>query len=202
MSALLTDLYQLTMLQAYVDEGMTQPAVFELFVRKLPAQRNFLVAAGLEQVLQFLETLSFSDAEIAWLREQGGFSEALLDHLKTMRFEGDVDAMPEGTVFFAEEPFIRITAPLPQAQLVESRLLNLAHFQTLIASMPAAISMNTGSSGCWPMPRPSTASAWARRWTRPATRPRSMRSTSSSPTRAFLGASDPRGRPPGQASSK
>ncbi len=71
MSALLTDLYQLTMLQAYLDEGMAQSAVFELFVRKLPAQRNFLVAAGLEQVLQFLETFSFSDAEIAWLREQG-----------------------------------------------------------------------------------------------------------------------------------
>jgi nicotinate phosphoribosyltransferase len=137
MSALLTDLYQLTMLQAYLDEGMAQTAVFELFVRKLPAQRNFLVAAGLEQVLQFLETFSFSDAEVAWLREHGGFSSKLVDHLRTMRFEGDVDAMPEGTVFFADEPIIRVTAPLPQAQLVESRLLNLAHFQTLIASKAA-----------------------------------------------------------------
>lgn len=141
MSALLTDLYQLTMLQAYLDEGMAEPAVFELFVRKLPPERNFLVAAGLEQVLQFLETLSFSHGEIEWLRRQGGFSERLLDHLKTLRFEGDVDAMPEGTVFFAEEPIIRITAPLPQAQLVESRVLNLAHFETLIASKAARVVM-------------------------------------------------------------
>ena len=141
MSALLTDLYQLTMLQAYLDEGMAEPAVFELFVRKLPPERNFLVAAGLEQVLQFLETLSFSHGEIEWLRRQGGFSQRLLDHLKTLRFEGDVDAMPEGTVFFAEEPIIRITAPLPQAQLVESRVLNLAHFETLIASKAARVVM-------------------------------------------------------------
>lgn len=139
MSALLTDLYQLTMLQAYLDEGMTQPAVFELFIRKLPAERNFLVAAGLEQAVQFLETFSFSDSEIAWLREQGGFSSKLIDHLRTIRFEGDVDAMPEGTVFFADEPIIRVTAPLPQAQLMESRLLNLVHFQTLIASKAARI---------------------------------------------------------------
>ncbi len=137
MSALLTDLYQITMLQAYLEEGMAAPAVFELFVRKLPPQRNFLVAAGLEQVLQFLETLAFSKVELAWLRSQGGFSSKLLDHLRTLRFEGDVDAMPEGTVFFADEPLIRVTAPLPQAQLVESRLLNLAHFETLIASKAA-----------------------------------------------------------------
>jgi nicotinate phosphoribosyltransferase len=144
MSALLTDLYQLAMLQAYADEGMDDVAVFELFVRKLPAQRNFLVAAGLEQVLQYLETLAFAPAEIGWLREQGGFSPGLLDRLATLRFEGDVDAMPEGTVFFADEPIIRITAPLPQAQLVESRLLNLAHFQSLIASKAARMVLAAG----------------------------------------------------------
>ncbi len=139
MTALLTDLYQLTMLQAYLDEGMTQPATFELFVRKLPNQRRFLVAAGLEQVLQFLQTLEFSPEELDWLHRQGGFSARLIDHLAGMRFEGDVDAMPEGTVFFADEPILRITAPLPQAQLVESRLLNLVHFQTLIASKAARV---------------------------------------------------------------
>lgn len=144
MTALLTDLYQLTMLQAYLEEGMSAPAVFELFVRKLPPQRNFLVAAGLEPVLQFLETLSFSEAEIDWLREQDGFSPQLLEQLGGLRFEGDVDAMPEGTVFFADEPFIRITAALPQAQLVESRLLNLAHFATLIASKAARIALVAG----------------------------------------------------------
>lgn len=139
MSALLTDLYQLTMMQAYLERGMDEAAVFELFVRKLPPQRNFLLAAGLEQVLEFLETMTFSEAEIAWLEGQGGFSPRLLDHLRGFRFTGDVDAMPEGTPFFADEPVLRVTAPLTQAQLVESRLLNIVHLQTLIASKAARI---------------------------------------------------------------
>ena len=137
MSALLTDLYQLTMLQAYLEEGLSEPAVFELFVRKLPPGRNFLVAAGLEQALEFLQTLSFSEDDIVWLERQGGFSRRLLDYLRAFRFGGDVHAMPEGTVFFADEPILRITAPLPEAQFVESRLLNILHFQTLIASKAA-----------------------------------------------------------------
>ena len=137
MSALLTDLYQLTMLQAYLEEDMSEPAVFELFVRKLPPGRNFLIAAGLEQALEFLETLAFSEEEIAWLDRQGGFSQRLLDYLRGFCFRGDVHAMPEGTVFFADEPILRITAPLPVAQFVESRLLNIVHFQTLIASKAA-----------------------------------------------------------------
>ena len=134
MSALLTDLYQLSMLQAYVDEGMEQKAVFELFVRKLPPRRNFLIAGGLDQALECLETLHFSEDEIVWVERQGGFSKQLLDSLRSFRFTGDVHAMPEGTVFFPNEPVVRVTAPLPQAQLVESRLLNLIHFQTVIAS--------------------------------------------------------------------
>ncbi|WP_414652324.1 nicotinate phosphoribosyltransferase [Ideonella sp.] len=138
-SALLTDLYQLTMLQAYLDEGLQQPAVFELFVRRLPPERHFLVAAGLEQALDFLENLSFTEAELRWLADQQRFSPRLIDHLAGFRFQGDVDAMPEGTVFFADEPILRVTAPLPQAQLVESRLLNLVHFQTLIASKAARV---------------------------------------------------------------
>ena len=139
MSALLTDLYQLTMLQAYLDEGMDGPAVFELFVRKLPPERNFLVAAGLEQALEFLETLAFSDDEVAWLQRQGGFSERLLSYLRDFRFRGDVHAMPEGTLFFPDEPLLRVTASLPEAQLVESRLLNIVHFQSLIASKAARV---------------------------------------------------------------
>lgn len=138
-SALLTDFYQLTMLDAYLREGMHEPAVFELFVRNLPPQRNFLVAAGLEQALDFLEQLSFGEDEIAWLQRQGGFSPQLLDYLRRWRFEGEVHAMPEGTLFFADEPVLRVTAPLPQAQWVESRLLNIVHFQTLIASKAARV---------------------------------------------------------------
>jgi len=137
--ALLTDLYQLTMLQAYLDEAMHDTAVFELFVRKLPQGRNFLVAAGLEQALDYLEDLSFRGEDLAWLREQGGFSSRLIDYLKDFRFRGSVHAMAEGTVFFADEPILRITAPLPEAQLVESRLLNIIHFQTVIASKAARI---------------------------------------------------------------
>ena len=131
-SPLLTDLYQLNMIQAYLDEGFTQSAVFEFFVRKFPRRRGFLVAAGLEQALDFLEGLRFTDEEIDWLASTGRFEGRLLDYLRGLRFTGDVHAMPEGTVFFADEPILRVVAPLPEAQLVESRLINLLHFQSLI----------------------------------------------------------------------
>ncbi|BCX82226.1 nicotinate phosphoribosyltransferase [Methylomarinovum caldicuralii] len=133
-SVLLTDLYQLTMLQGYWHEGMAETAVFELFVRKLPPGRNFLVAAGLEQALDYLENLRFTAAELDYLQRTGFFDDGFLATLENFRFEGDVDAMPEGTVFFPDEPILRVTAPLPQAQLVETRLINLLQFQTLIAS--------------------------------------------------------------------
>jgi nicotinate phosphoribosyltransferase len=139
MSALVTDHDRLAAMQICLERQLTQHAVFELVVRTLPPKRNFLVAAGLEQALQFLKSLSFSEAEFAWLRQQGGFSPQLLDYAHGLRFDGDVDAMPEGTVFFAGEPIIRITAPLPVAQLIESRLLNLVHFETAIASSAARI---------------------------------------------------------------
>src|SRR5579883_1344535 len=137
--ALLTDLYQINMMQAYLDHGETQTAVFEFFIRNLPKRRSFLVAAGLAQVLDFLENLRFSAADIDWLRSTGRFGANLLDYLRDFRFEGDVHAMPEGTVFFAEEPILRVTAPLPQAQFVESRLINILHFQTLVASKAARV---------------------------------------------------------------
>ncbi|MDF0650064.1 MAG: nicotinate phosphoribosyltransferase [Nitrospira sp.] len=136
-SALLTDLYELTMVQAYLKQGMDEPAVFEFFVRKVPAHRNFFVAAGLEQMLDYLSELRFSQEELAWLDQSGQFSSRLLDYLETMRFTGDVEAMPEGTIFFPYEPIIRIVAPLPQAQLVESRVMNLLNFQTMVASKAA-----------------------------------------------------------------
>ena len=136
---LLTDLYQLNMIQAYLDRGETRLAVFELFFRKLPPRRNFLMAAGLESALAFLERLRFGEAELAWLRRSGRFGAALLDYLRELRFDGDVDAMAEGELFFADEPILRVTAPLPLAQLVESRLINILHFQTLIASKAARL---------------------------------------------------------------
>ncbi len=136
-SALLTDLYQLTMLKAYWERGMHAPAAFEFFVRKLPACRNFLLAAGLEPVLGFLEKLRFEPPELEWLAQQKGFPPAFIDWLATLRFSGEVDAMPEGTPFFADEPILRIVAPLPQAQLVETRVVALLHFCSLIASKAA-----------------------------------------------------------------
>ena len=136
-SALLTDLYQINMIQAYLDHGETKTAVFEFFVRAFPVRRGFLVAAGLEQALDFLENLRFSAAEIEWLKSTGRFGKTLLDYLREFRFSGDVAAMQEGTVFFANEPILRVTAPMPQAQFVESRLINILHFQTLIAAKAA-----------------------------------------------------------------
>jgi nicotinate phosphoribosyltransferase len=136
-SPLTTDLYELNMVQAYLDKAENNEAVFEFFVRRLPARRSFLLAAGLEDALQYLETMHYSEAEIAWLRSTGRFRDNLIDYLKGFRFTGDVHAIPEGTVCFANEPLLRITAPLPQAQLVESRLINILHFQTLIASKAA-----------------------------------------------------------------
>ena len=116
---------------------MTETAVFELFVRKLPPGRNFMVAAGLEQAVEFLEGLRFGDEELDWIRSSGIFKPAFAEHLARLRFTGDVHAMPEGTVFFPNEPVLRVTAPMPEAQLVESRLLNLVHFEAMVASKAA-----------------------------------------------------------------
>jgi nicotinate phosphoribosyltransferase len=138
-SPLTTDLYELNMVQAYLDRGEDKEAVFEFFVRRLPERRNFLVAAGLEDALAFLETLRFSAHEIDWLKSTGRFRRNLIDYLSGLRFTGDVHAIPEGTICFPHEPLIRITAPLPIAQLVETRLINILHFQTMIASKAARI---------------------------------------------------------------
>jgi nicotinate phosphoribosyltransferase len=135
--ALLTDLYQLTMAHAYFEQGMAAPAVFELFVRRLPAARRFLLAAGLEQALDYLEGLRFTPGELEYLRSLGSFPEAFLAHLAQLRFTGTVHAVPEGTPFCAEEPILRVTAPILEAQLIESRLLSILHFQTMIASKAA-----------------------------------------------------------------
>ena len=144
-SPLLTDLYQLTMLQGYYDQGMEEEAVFEFFVRKLPACRNFCLSAGLEQTLEFLENLHFTQEDLAWLAGQDRFTNEFLDYLAGLRFQGDVHAMPEGTIFFPNEPILRITAPLPQAQLVETRIINIMHFQTMIASK--AVRMTLAAPG-------------------------------------------------------
>jgi nicotinate phosphoribosyltransferase len=135
-SALLTDLYQLTMIQAYLEHGLEGTAVFELFVRKLPKQRNFLVAAGLAQFLEYVENLRFSAAELEYLA-RSGFHRSLVDYLESFRFAGDVHAMREGTIFFPDEPILRVTAPIAAGQLLETRAINLLHFQTVVAAKAA-----------------------------------------------------------------
>jgi nicotinate phosphoribosyltransferase len=136
---LFTDLYQLTMLQAYAEEGMSDTAVFSLFVRRLPEQRNFLVACGLESVLAYLEQLQFTEDDITYLRSLKLFKDGFLDWLRGFRFTGDVSAVPEGTPVFANEPIIEVTAPIAQAQLVETFLMNQVHVQTVIASKAARV---------------------------------------------------------------
>lgn len=141
-SALLSDLYQLAMMEVYYQHEMQQTAVFEFFVRRLPPARSYLIAAGLEQALDFLQDLRFTDAELAWMSASGHFKPEFVEQLRDFRFSGDVHAMPEGSVFFADEPILRVTAPLPQAQLVETRLVNLLQFQTMIASKAARCVLN------------------------------------------------------------
>ncbi|MDY7230224.1 nicotinate phosphoribosyltransferase [Hyalangium rubrum] len=131
---LLTDLYEFAMVDAYLDEGMQDEAVFSLFVRRLPSRRNFLLACGLEEALRYLETLRFTPAALDYLASLGRFSDRLLRYLERFHFSGDVCAVPEGTPVFAEEPLLEVVAPLPEAQLVETYLLNQVHLQTLAAS--------------------------------------------------------------------
>lgn len=132
--ALFTDLYQLTMLQAYFEEGMTEPAVFSLFVRRLPRNRNFLVACGLDTVLDYLESLRFTRQELDYLESLGMFSDRFLAWLADLRFTGDVHAVREGTPVFANEPMLEVEASLPEAQLIETYVMNQVQLQTMLAS--------------------------------------------------------------------
>ena len=141
-SGLATDLYQLTMAAAYHAGGRNERASFELFVRKLPEERSYLIVAGLERALDYLRRLSFSPDEIEYLRGLPAFdrvSPKFFDYLRDFRFTGDVWAMPEGTVAFPGEPLLRVTAPLIEAQIVETYLLATINFQTLIATKASRI---------------------------------------------------------------
>lgn len=143
-SALFTDLYELAMLGAYYAEGMAGTAVFELYFRELPPHRNYVVAAGLDDVLDFLEHLRFRDADIDWLAELGRFDDGFLQSLAALRFTGDVHAVPEGTVVFPNEPLVQVAAPLPEAQLLETYILNQVHVQSLVATKAARIARTAG----------------------------------------------------------
>jgi nicotinate phosphoribosyltransferase len=145
-AALLTDLYELTMLRGYAEASMLDEAVFDLFIRDLPEDRNYLVAAGLDDALRYLETLSFSEDALSYLASRDEFCASFIDWLREFRFEGDVYAVPEGTVVFAGEPLIEVVAPMPQAQLVESFLMNQMSFQTTLASKAARVIAAAGDA--------------------------------------------------------
>lgn len=132
--SLLVDLYELTMAQSYFIYKRNTFATFDLFVRDLPPNRSYLVAAGLGDVLSFIKTLRFNKEDIVYLKSKKLFSEDFLKYLTRFRFAGDIWAMPEGEIFFANEPIIRVTASIIEAQIIESFLLNTINLQTMIAS--------------------------------------------------------------------
>ena len=137
--AIFTDLYELTMLQAYVEEGMEEQATFSLFTRRLPERRNYLLACGLDDVLSYLETLRFDEESLKYLASLGRFKNSFLAWLRDFRFTGDVHAIPEGTPVFANEPILEITAPIAEAQLAETFVVNQIHLQTTLASKAARV---------------------------------------------------------------
>ena len=134
---LFTDLYELTMAQVFFNQGMFAPATFSLFIRQYPSHRGYLVSAGLEDVLDYLGNLSFSDTSVDYLHSEGIFSDNFLDYLGGVRFTGSVRAVPEGRLFFADEPVLEITAPIIEAQLAETFIINQLNLQTLLATKAA-----------------------------------------------------------------
>ena len=136
--SLLTDFYELTMCASYFRNKRNEAATFDLFIRKLPLNRSYFVFAGLEQVLLFLENITFSRDQISYLRTQG-LKEDFLEYLKSFKFTGDVWSVPEGTIVFPDEPLIRVTAPIVEAQLVETFILNTVNLQTMIATKASRV---------------------------------------------------------------
>lgn len=133
---LFTDLYELTMMQGYYRQDHNPVATFDLFFRHLPPNRGYMIAAGLEQALHYVESLSFGDRAISYLADQG-FDDEFLSHLESMTFTGDVRAVPEGTPVFPDEPLLEVTAPILQAQLFETIVINQVGFQSLVATKAA-----------------------------------------------------------------
>jgi len=136
--SLFTDLYELTMCASYFDNNKREPATFDLFIRRLPENRSYFLFAGLEQALLFLENVKFTEEHLAYLQKQG-FNKQFLDYLRGFKFTGDVWAVPEGTIAFPCAPLIRVTAPIIEAQLVETFLLNTVNLQTTIATKASRV---------------------------------------------------------------
>lgn len=137
--ALFVDLYELTMGQCFFEQKRDMIATFDLFIRRLPPNRSYFIAAGIEDAISFLEGFRFSPEALDYLRSQKLFSESFLKYLENLEFSGDVTGLAEGTIFFPNEPVLRITAPIIEAQLVESALLNTINLQTTIATKASRV---------------------------------------------------------------
>lgn len=134
---LLTDLYELTMAASYFENRMAEPATFSLFVRKYPPHRAYFVAAGLEDILEYIADFQFSEGDVSFLKGTGVFSKDFLHYLKALRFTGKIRAIPEGEIFFADEPILEVTAPIIEAQLLETLVINTIQVQSMIATKAA-----------------------------------------------------------------
>ena len=144
--ALHTDLYQINMMETYWEDGMhNRKAVFEVYFRKLPFGNGFAVFAGLEKVIEYLKNLQFTESDIAYLRDELGYPDDFLSYLKDLRFTGSVRSMAEGEIVFGNEPLLRIEATLAEAQLIETAILNIVNYQTLIATKAARIKYIIGN---------------------------------------------------------
>ena len=141
---LLTDLYELTMAAAYLKHGITEDCTFEVFCRRLPPNRSFLITAGLEQAVEYLQGIRFSADQIEYLRQLPLFAsvdDSFFRYLTGFEFRGDLWAMPEGTPFFPQEPILRVKAPAPDAQILETYLLSILSYQTMVASKAARLAL-------------------------------------------------------------
>ena len=136
---LLTDLYELTMMQGYFKNPTNQTVIFDMFYRNNPCGGSFAIAAGLEQMIEYIENLRFTEEDIEYLRSLDMFQEDFLDYLSTFHFTGDIYAIPEGTVVFPREPIVKVIAPIMEAQLVETAILNIINHQSLIATKAARV---------------------------------------------------------------
>jgi nicotinate phosphoribosyltransferase len=145
-TSLLTDLYEITMAASYHRLGRNEPAVFELFIRKLPPHRDWMLVCGLGPTLRLVSEMRFGPSELEYLGTLG-FGSDFLSYLEGYRFSGDIEAMPEGTIAFANEPLVRVTAPLIEAQVIETLLLNQINFQTMIATKAARVVLAADGNG-------------------------------------------------------
>lgn len=144
---LLTDLYELTMMQGYFKSGNHETVIFDAFYRTNPSNGGYAICAGLDQIIDYIENLHFSKEDISYLKNLGIFEEDFLEYLSTFRFSGDIYAIPEGTVIFPREPLVKVIAPIMEAQLIETAILNILNHQSLIATKAARVCYAAGGDG-------------------------------------------------------